>query len=196
MNSAKLTELLGGRDRVALLRALFLQRGRRFTNQQLATSAGVSPGNAHKLLARWADLGLVERSVDARNITYRAADDPALAGLRELLAGSDRLLADIRAALPAEVETAVVFGSVARGEERAGSDVDVLALGPGLSEIKLNAALRPVGRRYGRDISVSCFSTEEFERLLAAGDGFARSVASQRTIALKGELRLAAPSAA
>lgn len=196
MNNAKLTELLGGRDRVALLRALFLQRGRRFTNQQLATHAGVSPGNAHKLLARWVDLGLVERSVDARNITYRAADDPALEALRDLLARSDRLLADIRAALPAEVETAVVFGSVARGEERAGSDVDVLALGPGLSEIRLNAALRPVGRKHERDISVACFSTAEFERLLAAGDGFARSVAGQRTIALKGELRLAAPSAA
>jgi len=196
MENAKLIELLGGKDRLALLRVLFLNRAGPFTNQELAAQAGVSPGNAHKLLARWVSLGLVEKVVDGRNITYRAAEDPALEGLRELLIRNDRLLADIRAALPAEVQTAVVFGSVARGEERAGSDIDILALGPGLSEIKLTAALRPVGRKHRRDINVSCFSREEFERQLAAGDGFARSVASQRTIPIKGEFRLAAPSTA
>lgn len=196
MENARLTELLGGKDRLALLRALFLNRARSFTNQQLAAQAGVSPGNAHKLLARWVDLGLVEKTVDGRNISYRAAEDPALEGLRELLIRNDRLLADIRAALPAGVDAAVVFGSVARGEERAGSDIDILALGPGLSAIKLNAAMRPVGRKHRREINVSCFSRAEFERLLAAGDGFAQSVASQRTVALKGELGLAAPRAA
>ncbi len=196
MENAKLIELLGGKDRLALLRALFLNPSRHFTNQQLAADTGVFPGNAHKLLARWVALGLVEKAVQGRNITYRAADDPALDGLRDLLLRNDVLLADIRAALPATVETAVVFGSVARGEEKAGSDIDVLALGPELSEIKVNAALRPVGRKHRREISVSCFSPDEFARLLAAGDGFARSVVNQPTIPLKGALRLAAESVA
>jgi hypothetical protein len=196
MENARLIELLGGKDRLALLRALFLDPSRRFTNQQLAEETGIFPGNAHKLLARWTAIGLVEKSAEGRNITYRAASDPALAGLRELLLRNDVLLADLRTALPAAVETAVVFGSVARGEERAGSDIDVLALGPELSEIKVNAALRPVGRKHRREINVSCFSPEEFERLLARGDAFARSVVTQRTIPLKGEFRFAAESVA
>jgi predicted nucleotidyltransferase len=196
MEHAKLLELLGGKDRLSLLRALFLTPSRRFTNQQLAAETGVHPGNAHKLLARWVAVGLVERAEEGRNITYRAADDPALEGLRELLLRNDVLIADIRAALPAAVETAVVFGSVARGEEKAGSDIDILALGDGLSEIKVNAALRPVGRKHRREISASCFSAQEFERLLVRGDAFARSVVSQRTIPLKGELRFAAESVA
>jgi Nucleotidyltransferase domain len=190
MESAKLIELLGGKERFAVLQAVYLGGDRWLTNQQVADLARIPRGNAHRFLSRWAKLGLLSRREDGRNITYRASDDPALAGLRDLLVRGSVLLDDIRAALPASVDTAVVFGSVARSEERAGSDIDILALGDGLSSIKVNAALKPVGRKHQRDINATCLSAAEFAKLLKAGDGFATSVASQRTIPIKGDFRI------
>lgn len=187
MNS-RLNELFGGVSRCALLRELYLNRSRSFAVVALAERARVDPGNASRLLNKWARLGLVQKKVDGRNVRFRASDDPLLEALSDIFLRGDSLLEDIRKTLPKEVEVAVVFGSVARGQEQADSDVDVLALGPGLGQIKVNAAMRAVGRRHKREINVSVYSPQEFEKMLRDDDGFARNVVTHRTIALKGDL--------
>jgi predicted nucleotidyltransferase len=184
--TAKLSELFGGRGRFELLRALYLNPSREFTNRELAEAARVDAGNSHRWLNKWADLGLVVKQTQGRTIVYRATDDPLLDGLREIILRNDRIVEDIEAALPRSVEVAVIFGSAARGEERAGSDIDVLALGEDLSTIKINAVMRSVRRKHRREINVTALSTREFEQLLKKRDSFALSVASQRTIPLRG----------
>lgn len=187
MNS-RLNELFGGVYRCKLLRELYLNRSKGFAVVALAERAKVDPGNASRLLNKWARLGLVHKQVDGRNVRFQASDDPLLAALTEIFLRGDSLLEDIRQTLPRQVEVAVVFGSVARGQEQADSDVDVLALGPGLGQIKVNAAMRAVGRKHKRDINVSVYSQEEFEKMLRDDDGFARNVIAHRTIPLKGDL--------
>jgi predicted nucleotidyltransferase len=188
MENARLSELFGGRKRFAILQALFLNPARWFSNAELAKLGRLPTGNTSRWLNRWANLGLVEKSVDGRNVRFRASSDPLLAGLHDIMLRNDALVEDIRAALPKEVESAVIFGSVARGEERAESDIDVLVLGPELSSIRVGAALRAVGRKHDRVINASVHSTEEFAQMLRDGDGFAKSVVAQKTIPLKGEL--------
>ena len=192
MTSAKLAELFGGRGRFEILRALYLNPSRSLTNQDLAAMAGVDPGNAHRWLNKWAKLGLVQRDARGRNISYRASDDPLLSGLRDIVVRNDAIVADIEAALPREVEVAVIFGSAARGEEGAESDIDVLALGHDLSTIKINAALRPVRRKHQREVSVTAFSPQEFGALVRKGDAFALSVTRQSVVPLRGEFRYGA----
>lgn len=189
MINAKLSELFGGRGRFEIIRALYLNPSRALTNGELAALAGVDAGNAHRWLNKWARLGLVKKDVQGRNVRYGASDDPLLAGLRDIVIRNDAIVADIEAALPGSVQVAVIFGSVARGEEEAQSDIDVLALGRDLSAIKISAALRPVGRRHRREISVTALSSEEFGELLRRGDSFALSVARQAVIPLRGEFR-------
>lgn len=188
MDNARLSELFGGRDRFHLLRALYVAPGRQFTNAQLADDAGVLRGNAHKWLTRWAAVGLVRRFVNGRNVTYQASDDPLLAGLTDIVLRADALVVDIQHALPATVTAAAIFGSAARGEERADSDIDVLVLGNDLSSIRINAALKPVGRKHHRDIRASVFSVAEFRKLLKEGDPFAVGVLEHPTVVIKGEL--------
>lgn len=187
-NTARLAELFGGRGRFAVLSALYVSPSRTWSATEVATATTQDQGNVTRWLNRWAALGLVEKSVDGRNVRFRASPDPLLAGLHDIMLRNDALVEDIRVALPKEVESAVIFGSVARGEERAGSDIDVLVLGPELSSIRVGAALRAVGRKHDRVINASVHSTEEFVQLLRDGDGFAKSVISQKTIPLKGEL--------
>lgn len=192
MRNVRLAELFGGEYRCNILRELYLNRTRQFSSSALAERAGVDPGNANRLLNRWSRVGLVVKHVDGRNVLFQASEDPLLAALTDIFLRGSSLLEDIRAALPSQTDVAVVFGSVARGEERAESDVDVLVLGPRLSQIKVNAALRAVGRKHRRTINASVYSRQEFEDLLNNDNGFARSVVSQRTIPLIGELGHAA----
>jgi predicted nucleotidyltransferase len=149
--------------------------------------ANTDPGNTSRWLNRWAAAGLVSRHEEGRNLFFKASTNPLLAGLSQMMRRSDDMFSDIREALPPEAEVAVVFGSVARGEESAESDIDVLVLGEGLSDIRLNVLFKPVSRAHHRIIHATSFSRSEFAKLLEQGNSFAVSVVTQETIPLKGE---------
>lgn len=196
MNNARLSELFGGKRRFELLKALYLNPARRFTTQDLVEMTGGDSGNLSRWLNRWARLGVVKKIVSGRNVEFQAAADPLLAGLTDIVRRNDEIMQDIANALPKEVETAVVFGSVARGEEQATSDLDLLVLGEDLSEIRVNARLKPVGRKHRREINASVFSPKEFEQLLRQGNGFVLGIVNQKVIPLKGEFAYGPPRAA
>jgi predicted nucleotidyltransferase len=68
-----------------------------------------------------------------------------------------------------------VYGSVARSEEHARSDIDVLVIGDlGLAD--LTPALRKAEARLGRDVNVTSYSPAEFRRKAAARDHFLTEV--------------------
>lgn len=188
MTNAKLAELFGGEKRFLLIRELYLAPRREWTIADIARATSQNTGNVTRWLNRWASLGLVTKTVDGNNVKFQASQDPLLAGLHDIVFRSNELFEDICQAIPKEATVAVVFGSVARGEERAESDIDVLVLGPNLSAIRVGAALRAVGCKHHRTINATVHSEEEFNQLLRNKDGFAKSVVSQKTIALKGEL--------
>ncbi len=87
--------------------------------------------------------------------------------------------------LSERIETAFVYGSVAKGEDRANSDVDVLFIGDaGLAEIA--KALKPLERRFGREFSARCYSAAEFAVKLEAGNHFLRTVIREPKLFLIG----------
>ena len=192
MRNAMLSELFGGVQRFALLRLLYRDPTRSYTTIELAQMADADRGNVSRWLRKWTQVGLAIRIEQGLHIAYRAGDDPVLAGLTDIARRSDEILADIASALPVEVEVALVFGSVARGEESAKSDVDVLVLGDHLSSLKVNARLKPVGRKHHREIHATVTSRREFEEKLAGGEGFASNVVSRPFIVLKGVFNYAA----
>ncbi|MDB5817287.1 MAG: hypothetical protein JWQ11_927 [Rhizobacter sp.] len=188
MRPALLSELFGGEGRARLLEALFTSPGSSFSSVELARMARIDAGNASRWLARWGALGLVQRHEDGRNIRFQAGAEPLLASLSELFTRNSAVSQEILAALPASARTVAIFGSTASAEERADSDIDVLVLGDDLSQIEVNAALRPVGRKHSRDINATVFSQSEFNELLQQENGFALTLMAQKPIVLKGAL--------
>jgi predicted nucleotidyltransferase len=74
-----------------------------------------------------------------------------------------------------KITCSVVYGSVARREEHALSDVDLLVIGSvGLAE--LAPVLRRAEERLGREVNVTCYSVREFRAKVAEGDHFLAAV--------------------
>ncbi|MEO5772206.1 MAG: nucleotidyltransferase domain-containing protein, partial [Burkholderiaceae bacterium] len=108
-----------------------------------------------------------------------------LAGLLRKTAGLTDVLRDALASLGAKVTLAFVYGSVAAGTERAASDVDLMVLGSaGFAD--LARVLAPVQAQLRREVNPTLMKPRDFARKLAAGDGFARSVAKGRRLWLIG----------
>lgn len=190
MNDMLLSELFAGKGRLLLLRELYRNPDREFSARELATAAGTDNGNTHRWLQRWESVGLVVRSL-VNPLRYTASKDPALRPLGVLFSPQNSLayrLAELFAPM-VSIEYAAIFGSVALYAESATSDVDILVLGA-VSELKLNALLRPLAREHGREFNASVFQMSQFMRLLTQGDAFVCEVVAQPLIHLKGDLKL------
>jgi len=182
------THLLG-RTRSAVLSTLLLHPEDSLHVHELARRTGASAGSLHRELRALAELGVLLRQEVGRQVHYRA--NPAspvfaeLAGLLRKTAGLADVLRDALQPLGKKVALAFVFGSVAAGSERPGSDVDLLVLGSA-SFADLARALAPAQDALGREVNPTVMAPREFARKLAVKDGFALSVAKGSRIWLMG----------
>ena len=115
-----------------VLGLLFGQPERRFQSSELIRLAGSGTGAVHRVLTRLADAGLVavERSGNQKH--YRAnPDSPVFAELGGLVRKTVGLVVPLQAALAPlarKIAVAFVYGSVARGQDRASNDIDLMVI--------------------------------------------------------------------
>jgi len=126
--------------------------------------------SVQQALASLVGLGVVESQTVGRAMIHAINEDHyAIQPLRVLLDPFAALQDAIRGAVGSSVNTVILFGSVARGEAIADSDVDLVVLAPpdwdGRSELQ-----DLVRARLGNDCDVLVFTPEEFSRLAASDD--------------------------
>jgi DNA-binding transcriptional ArsR family regulator len=174
-----LLNLLFGTYRQRALTQLLLHPDNSYHVRELGRLTGTTPGTLHKELSRLAESGLLLREKQGNQVRYRANRDcpvfAELAGLFRKTNGVVGVLADALHTLAPPPELALVFGSMARGEENAGSDVDVLLIAD-CSFGDAVKALHPVQAQLQREISPVLYTATEFARRIKAREGFALNI--------------------
>jgi predicted nucleotidyltransferase len=179
------TRSLFGQTRTALLATLYGHADQSFYLRQLAREVGSGHGALQRELKRLMELGLVVRRTQGNQVLYQAnGQSPIFSELRSLVTKTIGINATINSALArleANIRFAFVYGSVARQQERADSDVDLMVLG-NVTFGEVVSALRPAQKILGREINPTVFSIPEFRSKLAAGNHFLRSVMKDKKI--------------
>jgi len=176
------------RGRARVLEQLLLRPERELYLRELAARAGISLSSAQRELARLTAAGLLLRRDRGRQTFYRAnTRSPVFADLRSLLLKTVGVAGALRAALSgAPISLALIYGSLATGEDRAGSDVDVLVVGAARPRA-VSDLLGRVERRLGREINSVVLDAGEFRRRLREGDRFLCDVMAGPKIMLVGD---------
>lgn len=99
------------------------------------------------------------------------------------------LLRERLRSIDGQLIAAAVFGSAARGELGADSDVDLLVVAKGLSTIEAQAHFKPAGRLLGSPINLVVFSPDAWQQACRDGNPFPKNLLARPLIALVGELR-------
>jgi predicted nucleotidyltransferase len=170
-----LNAILGSATKLGLLRTMYRSPERRWTGRELARSAGVSTAQSARDLGGLADTSLVIREVVGRSYSWQLNTSHVLFGpLRELFAREaglrSELLRDVSEAIPpARPERVRLFGSVARGEERDDSDVDLFLqvrrpAERGLAEEAVRRIRSRVWGRFGNPVAVLVYTRAEAQR--------------------------------
>ncbi|MBU6273043.1 MAG: nucleotidyltransferase domain-containing protein [Betaproteobacteria bacterium] len=183
-----LAPLLFPEYRRRVLGLLLLRPDEALHGREIARRTGLPAGTIARELTRLAEAGLLLRKRRGNQQVYSAnTGGPIFTELASILRKtsglSDVLLAAL-APLADRLALAFVFGSVARGEERAGSDIDVLLVGEvGFREVV--EALYSAQAILSREVNPKVFSVNEFAAKVRS-EPFLRDVLSRPKIFLIG----------
>ncbi len=159
---------------------------------ELAQFLKTTPSSLQRELKALVDAGILQQRREGTRTYFKAETRsplfPELRGLVEKTVGVLPTLQDVLAPLQASMECAFIYGSVARSEEHALSDVDLMVIGSvGLAE--LTHPLRKAETRLGREINATSYSTREFRSKVAAKDHFLSEVLRGPKQFVKGDQR-------
>ena len=154
-----LEQMLGARSKIAALRILHGSKAG-YSGSAIAKRAGMGLLAIQNALADLERLGMVSVERGAVEHRYRLNEQHYLVahGLRGLFEGerclTRALVGELRSSLEGKVVAAGLFGSFARGEVKAGSDIDLLAIVATLKDREhvsriLSDVAVPLAERYG-----------------------------------------------
>lgn len=130
-------------------------------------------------LGRLEALGVVTRREDGRHVTFTArAEGPVWGALRQVVrhvADPAELLRDALADATG-IEAAFVYGSTARGDARADSDVDLFLVGSFGDTTDLAARTMEVSTLLQREVNVARYGAAELQDQLRGGSPFLERV--------------------
>jgi predicted nucleotidyltransferase len=165
-----------------VLGLLFGQPGRRFQSGELIRLASSGTGAVHRQLGRLAAVGLVSVTTVGNQKFYQAnAASPVFPELHGLIAKTVGLVEPLRRALAPladRIPAAFVYGSVAKGSDRADSDIDLMVLSDSVRHDELYGALAAAESELGRPVNPTLVTRVEWSSKRATTDSFVSRVAS------------------
>lgn len=172
-----LTRLLSSRVKAEIFRLLFGADAREVHVRELARRSGLNVATVRQELTRLTGLGLVRARRDGNRAYYRAeTGNPLYSDIHNLVLKTSGLVDVLRQALEkARIRAAFVFGSLADGSEKPGSDVDLIVVGS-VSLRQLSKFLSGLDLRLGREINPHVLTPQEFARRKKEGQHFLTSV--------------------
>jgi len=181
--------LITSQARLAVLKLMFLNEGRRFYLREVATRTRLPVRAVQRELARLQASGLLTSTFEGKRKYYQAnRQAPIFPEVKSLLiktVGLGDLLRDHMQKASGEIAVAFLFGSYALGTATASSDVDLMVVGS-ISSRSLTTLLKPALETLGREINPVVFAEKEFRNKAAHGSHFLLTVLGEPKIFLIG----------
>jgi uncharacterized protein len=173
----RLAELLSSRARAEIFRLLLSGTGEELHVREIGRRSGLNDSTIRQELRKLVRLDLVQSRRDSNRVYYRAKiENPLYPEIRNLVLKTSGLADVLRSALADKrIRVAFVFGSIAHGEEKAGSDVDLMVIGQlGLRD--LSRLLSGIEEKIGREVNPHVFHEAEFRKRVRAKEHFVSSI--------------------
>ncbi len=172
-----LIDIVSSKRKAEMLRLLFGIDDRGYHLRELARQSGLALRTVQEELARLTKAGLVRTRRDGNRLCYEAnKENPVYGDLRNIVLKTAGLVGVLQRALDVKgIELAFVFGSLATGNARPDSDLDLMVVGSvGLRQAA--QLLSGLAEKLGREVNPHVLTRQEFLSRKKAGDHFISAV--------------------
>ena len=172
-----LARILSSRVRAAIFRLLFGIDEVELHVREIARRSELNEATVRQELRKLRQLDLIQGRRNSNRVYYRAnKDHPLYIEIHRLVQKTSGLVEVFQEALStADLRFAFVFGSVAKGEALADSDVDLMVIG-NLGLRKLTKFLTGVSEKIGREVNAHVMSESEYRKRIRGRDHFVTHV--------------------
>ncbi len=190
MQTLPLSDALFTATQQKVLGLLYGKPDRTFYANEIARWAQVGKGSLMRELDRLQKSGVLIMSRQGNQTHYQANPDcpiySELLGIVRKTFGIGEQLRAALAPLADQLVWAFVYGSIAKGTDHAGSDIDLMLIGEDLNYSDVIERLLPVEERLGRSINPTIYTPADWRGRIAAGNSFVVRVIEQDKINLIG----------
>ncbi len=189
-NATSLADALFPKGRQRVLAVLFGNPGRSFYANEVIALAQSGTGAVQRELAALSEAGLLTVTKQGNQKHYQAnADAPVFAELRGLVLktmGLADVLKIALAPLAPQIDLAFVYGSVAKQQDTAHSDIDVMIVSAALGYADVFGALEGATATLGRKVNPTLYTPAELAKRISLDNAFVTRVLQQPKIWLIG----------
>jgi predicted nucleotidyltransferase len=176
-----------------VLAVLFGNPGRSYYAKEIIGLARSGSGAVQRELARLEGSGLVTATRVGKQKHYQVNPrSPVFEELRSLVLKTFGLTDVLRAALApvsTGIRAAFVYGSIARGNDTASSDIDLMIVADSLTYADLFGALEKASASLGRKVAPTIYSSKELNERKRRDNAFVTRVLAQPKLWLIGDDR-------
>jgi predicted nucleotidyltransferase len=162
-----------------VLGLLLLHPEQRYYLREIARLTRTVPGTLTRELSKLVKAGVLTVTKVGNQAHYGANRDcpvfEELAGILRKTSGLVDVLAEGLIPLAAQIEVAFVFGSMASGKGRSGSDIDLMVIGDADYGAVVQQ-LHPMQQVLEREINPKLYSRTEWQKLVKKQSAFVRDV--------------------
>lgn len=183
-------ELMFGTYRRELLAQLLLRPDEDFHLRELERMTGIPAGSLHRELKALFEAGLLLRERQGNQVRYQAnRASPVyeeLASIFRKTVGLAGVLSDALSDLSGRIKLAFIFGSLAVGQQKFSSDVDLMIIGD-ISLLEVVKALVSAQGKLGREINPVVMTADRFASQSEKKERFISRVVEEPKIFVIGE---------
>ncbi len=173
-----------------VLGLLFGNTKESFYLNEIVRLAGVGKGTIRRELESMRAAGLITVNRVGNQNHYKANKASPiygeLAGIVRKTFGIAHELGKALSPIASSIQFAFVYGSLATGNETSQSDIDLMIIGNDISYTDVMELLIPVEKTLSRPVNPTIYSTQEFNKKLAAKNSFLSRVMKQEKITIMG----------
>ncbi|MFC2108266.1 nucleotidyltransferase domain-containing protein [Candidatus Bipolaricaulota bacterium] len=183
-----LAKLFGSEARVKVLSLFMLNASSEYYLREIAQRTGLAVRSVQRVVESLVETQILDREKRGNSVYFRLnVANPILKDLKAIFlktVGLGNLLQDALSDAR-RIEVAFIYGSVAKGEERAESDIDLAVIGS-ISPKRLSAILSELEDSVGREINATAFTSEEWAARMQSSDHFVTTLLREPKIMLIG----------
>lgn len=183
-------ELMFGAYRRGLLAQLLLRPDEDFHLRELERMTGIPAGSLHRELKALFEAGLLLKERQGNQVRYQAnRASPVYAELASIFrktVGLAGVLSDALAELSDKIDLAFIFGSLAVGQQKYSSDVDLMIIGD-ISLLEVVKALASAQGKLGREINPVVMTADRFGSQAEKKERFISRVVEEPKIFVLGD---------
>lgn len=173
-----------------ILGLLYGKPDQSFYANEIVRRAQAGKGGVMRELERLRQAGILTVSRRGNQTHYQANPAcPIYAELLGIVRKTIGIAEPIRQALlplGGRIVWAFVYGSMAKGDTHAGSDIDLMLIGQNLRYADVMELLLPLEEQLGRPFNPTLYTPEDLRTKLATGNSFVERVLQQSKISIMG----------